>query len=126
MSIKDKIREKTVGMAKNFKQKEIVIDEEEDLKVIVKEPSVAQRTKILQKSKVQSAQAKGDFDRIDTGKMQAYAIIECTYTPDGEKVFAETDLDSILNSPTTAKWLDEVGEVALNLLNVQEEEEVKN
>ena len=124
MSIKDKIREKTVGSKKDFKEKKVEIGE--GLSVIVKEPSVAQRTKILQKSKVQSAQAKGDFDRIDTGKMQAYAIIECTYTPDGEQVFTEADLTSILNSPTTTEWLDQVGEIALNLLNVQEDEEVKN
>jgi len=124
MSIKDDIRKETVGKSKDFKKKEIKINDK--LSVVVKEPSVAQRTKILQKSKVQSAQANGDFDTIDTGKMQAYAVIECTYTPDGEKVFDEADLDSMLNSPSTAKWLDKVGEVALNLLNVQDEEEVKN
>lgn len=124
MSIKDKIREKTVGKSKDFKSERVEVDK--GLEVEVREPSVAQRTKILQKSKVQSAQANKDFDSIDTGKMQAYAIIECTYTPDGEKVFDESDLDSMLNSPSTAGWLDKVGEVALKLLNVQEDEEVKN
>ena len=124
MSIKDKIREKTVGQKKEFKSETVKIDDE--LEVVVKEPSVAQRTKILQNSKIQSAQANGDFDTIDTGKMQAYAVIECTYTPDGKRVFEEADLDSILNSPSTTEWLDKVGEIALNLLNVQDEDEVKN
>jgi len=122
MGIKDKIREKTVGAKKQFKEKKVWIDEDDDLYVIVKEPSVAQRTQILQKAQAQSAGVEGDFDKIDTGKMQVYAIINCTYTPDGEKVFDEADVENMLNTPTTVEWLDEVGEVAMNLMNVQEDE----
>lgn len=124
-NVRDKIREKTVGKKKKFDSEKVWIDKEKDLYVIVKEPSLAQRTEILQQAKAQSAGVEQDFDKIDTGRMQVYAVINCTYTPEGKKVFDETDAESMLNTPTTEEWMDKVGETALNLLNLQDEE-VKN
>jgi hypothetical protein len=122
ISLRDKLRAKTVGAKKEFRQTEVTWDGET---FIVKQPTVAQRAYIMSKAKAQSAFGKDDPDRMDLGELMVWAAIHCTYTPDGEKVFEESDHDSLIEQPS-GSFVDEFGSAALGLMNVDSKEIAKN
>lgn len=135
-NIKEQIRSKTIGAKANFR-KEIV--EVNDIKVEVRQPSVSERGKIMKRSrdseKVETA-AKGKkakdvgaedvLSSLDYGKMQAWATIYCSYVPEtDEKVYEEQDFEALLNRPAGG-FVDKLSTAAMNLMNVQAEEDAKN
>lgn len=122
VSLKDKLRAKTVGAKKEFRQEEVLFNGET---FIVKQPNVAQRAYILSKSKVQSAMGKDDPDKMDIGELMVWATIHCTYTPDNEKVFDESDYESLISQPAGG-FVDVFGGTATRLMNVDSEETAKN
>jgi hypothetical protein len=118
ISLRDKLRAKTVGAKKEFRQEEVLFDGET---FIVKQPSVLQRGQILQKSKAQV----GDAEKLDTAQLFAWATIHCVYTPDGEQVFDEKDYESLVNQPAGG-FVDTFGAAAMKLMNVDTEQIAKN
>jgi uncharacterized protein (UPF0179 family) len=113
-SMRDKLRAKTVGAPKNFKSEKVVIDGET---FVVLQPSVKARGEMYKRSKIST----GDVERIDMGELQVWAVINCTYTTDGEKVFEEADADNLREQPCDS-FVDELGEVALKLMRMGETE----
>jgi len=118
-SMRDILRAKTVGAKKQFKSEIVEWDGE---KFEIRQPSVGQRGKILQASKVQT----GDVEKMDFAKLQAVAVICCTYVPGtNEQVFEEADLDALMELPA-GSFVDEFSQVALRLMNVEAEVAAKN
>jgi len=109
-SLRDRLRAKTLGSSVKRHEEAVEIDGET---FIVRQPTVAQRSDILKKSKANT----GDTERLDIGEMQVWAVIHCTYTPDGEQVFEPADYDVLRNQPT-GSFVDKLGSVALRLMNV--------
>lgn len=109
-SLRDRLRAKTLGSGVKRHEEAVEIDGET---FIVRQPTVAQRSDILKKSKANT----GDTERLDIGEMQVWAVIHCTYTPDGEQVFEPADYDVLRNQPT-GSFVDQLGSVALRLMNV--------
>jgi len=109
-SLRDRLRAKTLGSGVKRHEEAVEIDGET---FIVRQPTVAQRSDILKKSKANT----GDTERLDIGEMQVWAVIHCTYTPDGEQVFEPADYDALRNQPT-GSFVDQLGSVALRLMNV--------
>lgn len=108
-SLRDRLRAKTLGAPKKRDEKIVEIDGEEFL---VRQPTVAQRSEILRRSKATT----GDVERIDVGEMQVWSVIFCTYTPEGEQVFEEADYSALKNMPTGG-FLDRLAAVAMRLMN---------
>jgi hypothetical protein len=117
-SMRDKLRAKTVGAAKQFKSETVEFDGE---KYIVRQPSVTQRGEILKKSKIST----GDIERMDPCELQVWATIHCVYTPptpecpNGEQVFEEADAESLRGEPSGG-YVDTFSEIALKLMNMGE------
>jgi len=109
-SLRDRLRAKTLGAGGKRKEEIVEIDGET---FIVRQPTVAQRSDILKRSKANT----GDTERVDIGEMQVWAVIHCTYTPEGEQVFEEADYDALKNQPTGG-FVDQLGAAALRLMNV--------
>ena len=108
-SARDRLRAKTLG-AGGRRQEEIVeIDGE---KFVVRQPTVAQRSDIFKKCKANT----GETEQVDIGEMQVWAVIHCTYTPEGEQVFEEADYEALCNQPTGG-FVDALGAAALRLMN---------
>lgn len=134
--LRKQIRNKTVGAKQEFKSQ---IEEVNGIKVEVRQPSVAERGKIMKKSrdnvkvektaKAKDAKNVGAQDLLSTldyGKMQAWATIYCSYVPDtNEQVYEEQDFESLLNAPA-GSYVDKLSTAAMNLMNVEAEEDAKN
>lgn len=139
--IRKQIRSKTVGAKSEFKSKK---EEVNGVEIEVRQPSVAARGKIMQRSRdnektQQIARGKSSKDKnakdvdtqdilssLDYGKMQVWAVIMCSYVPDtDERVFDESDFDSLYNRPSGG-FIDRLSTIAMNLMNVEPEEDAKN
>jgi hypothetical protein len=116
--LRDKLRAATVGSAKSFGE-EIVEYQGEKFKV--RQPSVLQRSMIMQKAKIIS----GDAEKIDLAMMQIWATICCVYTEDGEAVFSQEDYASLENQPCGG-FVDEFAPIVMKLMNVEAEAKAKN
>ena len=112
-SLRDKLRAKTLGSSKR-KEETVEIDGDT---FIVRQPTVAERALILRKSGATS----GEADKVDIAEMQVWAVIQCVYTPDGERVFEEADYEALRNAPT-GSYVDKLAAEALRLMNVAEVE----
>lgn len=123
MSTRDRLRAKTVGAAKRFRE-EIV--EFEGEKFIVRQPSVAQRSAILQRARV-ATNDKGQLAaEMDMAALQVWATICCTYATGEEKpLFEEGDVESLMGQPSGG-FVDLFGNTALKLMNVEAENDGKN
>ena len=113
-SLRDRLRAKTLGMTSKRKEEIVEIDGET---FVVKQPTVAQRSEILKRGKANT----GDAERIDIGEMQIWAVIHCTYTPEGEQVFEPADYEVLKNAPT-GSFVDKLAAVAMRLMNAAVEE----
>lgn len=119
-SIRDLIRAKTVGAKKTFREERLAL--EDGLEVIVRTPTVRERSEIMRRAGV-TANQNGRVE--DIASLQVWAVIYCTYTPNGERVFEDADAATLMEMPA-GSFVDEISETAINLMNVKAEAEAKN
>lgn len=106
MSARDKLRSKTVGKAKNFRSKIETIDGDE---YEVRQLSVKDRMTVYNK-----ATKNGVLDPL---QFQIWAVISTCFVPGtNEKLFDDTDYESLINQPTGG-FLDQLSEAAVLMLN---------
>lgn len=119
MSNRDKLRSLTVGAPKVFGEEIVEFGGE---KFLVRQPSVGQRSAIMQASKM----ITGDVEKISLEKLQIWATICCVYTEDGkENVFTEEDYADLSTRPCGG-FVDEFAPVVMRLMNVEAQEKAKN
>lgn len=112
-SLRDQIRSKTVGSKNQFKTERV--DVGDGIEVAVKQPSVGERQELFERIRDEN----GNVDQL---ALLSWAVIKLTYVPDSqERVFDDTDYDTILEKPTGG-WVDRLGEKVLEVLNVDAEE----
>lgn len=111
MSLKDNIREITVGSKINYKTKEF---DYEGNKVIFKQPTQKTRRDIIEKS-------TNDNGNIDSVSLQVWTVIYLTYDEEGNKVFSEADYDVFMNQPV-GSFIDKFADQAMDLLGNQEDQ----
>lgn len=118
-SMRDKIRQKTIGAKKQFKSKIVEIDDH--LKIEVRQPSIAKRGKIMKKSKAQT----GDVEKIDLAELQVWGTILCCYEPDtNNRIFDESDYNSLKNMPGGG-WADDIFTAVSEVINVEDVDQTK-
>lgn len=110
VNLRDKLRAKTVGAKKQFRTETVTIGGEA---FEVRQPSVAERARILKQAKVQT----GDADRMDMAELQIWAAILLTYVPGTEDhVFEDADYAALAAQPANG-FVDEISRVAMRLMN---------
>lgn len=117
MATRKSVRDALLGQKVEFR-KEIV--EFNGTKVEIRQPSYRERKEIMSRSK--------SGEGIDTFEFLIWSIIENTYLEGtNEKVFEDTDYDILMGKPAGG-FIDKFGEVAANLMNVEEDvgEKAKN
>lgn len=114
MSLKDDLRKLTVGSKSEYKT--IQIDFKGSV-VVFKQPSLRQRKDIITKS-------VGEDREIDGVSMQVWSVIYLTHDSEGNRVFDETDYDSLMEKPA-GSFVDTFAESAMKLLGNMEEDEAE-
>lgn len=112
MSLKDNLRNLTVGSKSEYKTIEIDYQGET---VVFKQPSLRQRKDIINKS-------IGDNKEVDGVSLQVWALIALSHDAEGNKVFDEADYEALMEKPA-GSFVDIFGENALKLLGNMEEDE---
>ena len=93
--------------------------ENEELEFLLRQPTVAQRNRILAES--QAVKKGGDVDAGGIGRAQAMSVILCALDPlDKSPAFSDGDLESLLNLPAGG-WLDELSSQAMGLMSEGEQ-----
>ena len=105
MSLKESIRELTVGSKIDYKSVEMDYNGET---VVFKQPAQKVRRDIIEKS------TKEDGN-IDTVSLQVWTVIYLTYDQEGNRVFSEADYDVFMNQPV-GSFVDKFAEKAMSLL----------
>lgn len=114
MSLKNKLRELTIGASKKFRTKELKYEGET---FVFKQLSYAARKDLINRSKDE----KGELDNT---KFQINSIIFTTYDEKGDLVFDHADFESLMAMPAGG-FVDSFSEVALSLLGPEADEEGK-
>lgn len=114
-------RNALLGAKKVFKED---IFEAEGVKVLVKQPTVKDRSDIGKMSVDIDVETKEiSFNQL---AFQIYGIIRCALDPETKKpLFTEADFDSLVNFPT-GSWVDDLGSKVSEILNVDSEDKKKN
>jgi len=112
-SLRDRMRAATLGAGHKRKEETVEIDGQT---FVVRQPTVAERSQILKRSKANT----GELENVDISEMQVWAVIYCTYTPEGERVFEDADYEALMNQPS-GSFVDALATAALRLMNVAEE-----
>lgn len=129
--IRSKLRTITIGRPANFAKEVVEIDGE---KIEVRQPSVKTRSILMKKSRDTSktkldkgeVSAEDVLATIDYGKMQVLAVIYCCFVPGtDEQIFSEEDYEALINQPAGG-FVDDLSNVAMNLMNAKPEEDAKN
>jgi len=119
--LKSRLRSKTLGRKKTFKT-EILSWEGDDFEI--RQPSVAQRSAIMARAMV--IDEDGKLERIDTGQLQLWSVVCCTYVPGTNvAVFEDGDAESMSAFPS-GDFVDKFSAVAQKLMKVDPEEMEKN
>ncbi len=119
ISLRDRLRAKTVGAKKKFPSEILEHDGEQ---YEIRQPSVANRAAIMKKARIQT----GDVEQLDIAALQIWAIIKCTYVPEtNERVFEDSDAQNFLDGPG-GLFVDKFAAVAMRLMNVEAEGIEKN
>jgi len=110
VSIKD-IRSATLGAQNKFKTEDV---EHNGIKVKVQQLSYGDRTALLEKCQKN--------DKVDTLKLQVYAVIYTVVDPDtGEKVFSEDDYETMIKQPSGG-YVDTFSKAAFKVLGLSDDE----
>lgn len=104
----------------NFKQEKLTIKiGEKDYNVIVKEVSLNDRDRILEKAQ-ETVNKKGgmpDF-KIHGNRMVVATVMFSTFDESGKRVFEDEDFESLMELPSETKFIDEIYEVSKKLNEV--------
>jgi len=118
ISLRDKLRAKTLGSGIKRKREIVKIDGEQ---FEVRQPSVAQRSSIMSAAKPRVDETDGTTT-VDIGMMQVQSVICCTFVPGtNEYVFDAEDVEQMLESPA-GSYVDKLSKVAQDLMNVKKED----
>lgn len=117
---RDRIRSKTVGAVKMFREEKVTIKMgDEAVDFVVRQPTVEERGLIFASAGAIDGEKNA---KIDPSKLQINAVIclTCVPGPDGkasaEKAFEEADRDSLAAQPTGG-WFDDLAKAAVGQLN---------
>lgn len=105
MSIRDKIRSKTIG--KKVEIREIEYEFEGD-KIVFKAPTLGVRREIISRSATEDG-------GIDSVALQAWSVIYLTFDEEGEAIFDETDYEGFLGQ-TSGGFVDEFSTYTMDLM----------
>jgi hypothetical protein len=106
------------ALLNGFIRKNKLFTTEEGTTIEVRQPTVGQRSRMLQAGGLNASNANVN----DIGSMQVAAVIECCYHPgSGKRLFQWTDEEVISNLPTSS-WFDEVAGIAMDLMNTEPSE----
>lgn len=87
----------------------------EEVKVLVRQPSVGQRSEIMAQMKVGRDGELRSGDGLSRG--MALAIIHCARDPDSNaNIFTPEDIDGLVGQPS-GSWFDDLAGEALTLMN---------
>lgn len=120
MSLRDKLRAKTVGGKKIFK-KEIVEWDGDSYEI--RQPTVAVRSKIMDKAGIDigSVASGADKEGDSWSMMQCWLCIECVYEPENsQRIFDDADLENLMDQPSGG-FVDRFSGVAMRLMNMAAE-----
>ncbi len=121
--LRAKLRSLTVGAKKKFKS-ELVEWEGEQFEV--RQPSVTQRSAIMQNAQEISMEEGEQRVKVDYAKMQIWSVICCTYVPgDDTPLYTEADYEVMSSSPASS-YVDKLSAIATKLMNASPEEVAKN
>jgi len=109
------LRDATLGKKAQFKEKTINL---EDQDFVIRQPNLRDRQALIEKSR----NKQGEMDMVS---FLIQSVILCTYTPEGERVFEQEDVDAMLNLPA-GSFVEKLGNEIAELMAVDEEAEVKN
>jgi len=99
-----------MGAKSEFKNK---IVKYKGIEVEIRQPSYKARKEVMQRAM--------EGDKINTLEFLVWAVIENTYVKGtNERVFEDTDYDSLVEKPVGG-FMDKFGEVAAELMNVEED-----
>lgn len=111
VNLRDKLRAKTVGKSPKFRKEIVTYDGDE---FEIRQPSQETRKELFEKAKTPDG-------KVDNFTALVWGVINQTYIPGTEeKVFEETDFDSLMARPAGG-FIDSFGAVALSLLNVEDD-----
>ncbi len=124
MSLKNKLRNATIGKPPKFRSEIITIEGEE---FEIRQPSMETKAELMRKSKLRFGTSEQDqMERIDILALQVWSVIYCTYVPDtDEKVFSAADFDALKAMPT-GSFVDKISGLTTQLMQELVEEDVKN
>jgi hypothetical protein len=115
MSVRDRIRAKTVGAKGLFRNERVKLDDE--IEVEIRQPSVGDRASIVDSAATPDENAPNGV-KIDLAKLQVSAVLACAFVPDtDEKAFEEADRPRMLAAPAGG-WFDDLAKVAMRMVNV--------
>lgn len=116
---RDTLRQATLGAKKTFRS-EIV--EFEGSSFEIRQPTIKARAELRAKC----TSTKNEGVAFDMFEFLVWAVIHNTFVPGtDERVFDDTDYDSLVKSPTGG-FVDEFSEVAAKLINVETSSKKKN
>lgn len=124
MSLRDQLRGATVGKKPEFRHEIVKVGDHE---FEVRQPSVATRSKMIKKCNVKVGGSMDDaVEKLDYSALQVWSVIYCTFVPGtDERVFEDGDFNHLQNQPAGG-FVDELGQAAMKLMNVDPEEDAKN
>jgi hypothetical protein len=109
------LRQKLLGAKAVFKQTRLEIEiEGEKLTVIVREPSMSDRSAMFKAAGVKP-KAGGQSEIGDASLLQVWAVIICTYNEAGERVFNKDDADALLQYPDGG-FVSKIGSAVSNFM----------
>jgi hypothetical protein len=111
MSLKDKLRDITLGAKKNFRTVEVDIEGET---VVLKQLSVGERKEV-------AARSKGPDGEIDDTKYLLNMIIATAHDEKGERVYSNADYNALLGMPEDG-FLSKLSDGILSLIRPVEAE----
>jgi hypothetical protein len=115
-SAKDKIRAATVGSKRQFRSEVAIVN---GVEIELRQPSIRVRKEIV-------ALSKNEDGQVEMLEFLQRALIECAYVPGtDERIFDETDYDTINEHPTGG-WVDKLTDKLLVLVNIRADEIAKN
>lgn len=105
--------ETRTALLSGYVRKTKLLTTETGVSIELREPTVAQRGRMLSAGGVSAANA----DITDIAAMQISAVIECSYHPgSGKRLFNNIDEEAIAALPT-ASWFDDVANAAMALMS---------
>lgn len=115
MSVRDQIRAATLGEKSEFRSEVVKYN---GVEVEVRQPSVKARKELFKR-------CMDEAGRVDTMEFLTWSVIYNTYVPNSnELVFEDTDYDAMVEKPAGG-FMDQFGEVAARVMNVEEDEDVE-